>query len=123
MATHLFVYGTLMRREKRHRHLETATFVTEACTAPRYRLHDAGDYPALIDAAAGESIWGEVWLVGEATLRVLDDVEGVAEGLYARQRVVLLPPHEALVAEVYVYRDSVSGMPEIGASWREWRTR
>lgn len=122
MPTSLFVYGTLMRGEKRHRHLAGATFVAEARTVPRYRLHNAGDYPALIEDAGGVSIIGEVWLVEADGLRVLDDVEGVDEGLYARRRVRLLPPHDEVVAEAYVFLESVTGMPDIGASWRERRS-
>lgn len=122
MSHHVFVYGTLLRGEKRHWHLATGTFVTAARTIPRYRMHDAGDYPALIEVENGGSITGEVWLVGDDTLQSLDEVEGVDEGLYARRRVPLLPPHDDLTAEAYLYLDSIEGMPEIGASWRDRRS-
>jgi gamma-glutamylcyclotransferase (GGCT)/AIG2-like uncharacterized protein YtfP len=119
MATHLFVYGTLMRGESRHRHLEGETFVADVRSAPGYRLFDAGDYPALVEDSEGVSILGELWLVSDAALRELDDVEGVDEGLYSRRRVPLLPPHADVVAEGYVYLEPVAGMAEIGRSWRD----
>jgi len=119
MATHLFVYGTLMRGESRHRHLERETFVADVQSAAGYRLYVAGDYPALVENAEGGSVVGELWLVSDAALRDLDDVEGVEEGLYARRRVRLLPPHADVVAEGYVYLESVAGMAEIGRSWRD----
>lgn len=118
MATHLFVYGTLMRGESRHRHLEGETFVAEVRSAPGYRLYDAGDYPALVEDAGGVSIVGELWQVSDSCLRELDDVEGVDEGLYARRRVSLLPPHAEIAADVYVYLESVTGMSEISPGWR-----
>jgi len=119
MATHLFVYGTLMRGEKRHQHLAQAKFIADVRTARGYRLLDAGDYPALIESDDGVSILGELWIVSEATLRVLDEVEGVDEGLYSRRRVPLLPPHADLTAEAYIYLESVAGLPDISPSWRD----
>ena len=47
MATHLFVYGTLMRGECRERHLAGQEFVGAAQTAPGFRLYNVGEYPAL----------------------------------------------------------------------------
>lgn len=119
MPTYLFVYGTLMRGESRHRHLAGATFVGDARTQPEYRLFDVGDYPALVDSTAGRSIAGEVWLVNEETRRVLDDVEGVDEGLYARVPVRLQPPFDGIAVETYIFRRSVANLPEIETGWRE----
>lgn len=119
MPTHLFVYGTLMRGESRHRHLAEETFVDQARSAPGYRLFDLGDYPALVEDPDGLSIVGELWLVGDAALRELDDVEGVDEGLYARRPIPLLPPHDGIAAEGYVSLESVAGLPDISPSWRE----
>jgi gamma-glutamylaminecyclotransferase len=119
MPTHLFVYGTLMRGESRHRHLSGETFVANVRSAPGYRLYDAVDYPALVEDPDGPSIVGELWLVSDAALRQLDDVEGVDEGLYARRRIPLLPPQDDVIAEAYVYLEPVVGLPEISPSWRD----
>jgi gamma-glutamylcyclotransferase (GGCT)/AIG2-like uncharacterized protein YtfP len=35
----------------------------------------------------GGEVWGEVWAVPDRVLEVLDRYEGVAEGLFARERV------------------------------------
>jgi gamma-glutamylaminecyclotransferase len=119
MPAHLFVYGTLMRGENRHRHLERETFVADVQSAPGYRLYDAGDYPALVEDPDGTSVVGELWLVSDATLLALDEVEGVDEGLYARRRIPLLPPQTDIRAEGYVYLESVAGLPDISPSWRD----
>jgi len=119
MSTHLFVYGTLMRGESRHRYLACQTFVADACSCPDYRLYDAGDYPALVEQSGGTSIVGELWLVSDTALRALDDVEGIDEGLYARRRITLLPPHADVRAEAYVYLESIAGLTDISPAWRD----
>lgn len=119
MPTHLFVYGTLMRGESRHRHLAGQTFVAEAQTQPDYRLFNVGDFPALVSASPGRPIAGELWLVSDETLRELDDVEGTDEGLYARVPVHLPSPFDNVVAETYIYLQSVDGLPEINGNWRD----
>ncbi|MFO1091706.1 MAG: gamma-glutamylcyclotransferase family protein [Planctomycetaceae bacterium] len=121
MPTHLFVYGTLMTGESRHRYLAAATLIGAARTTPEYRLFDAGDYPALVADPVGQSIAGELWLVGDDTLRELDEVEGTDEGLYARVPVHLQPPFDKRAAETYIYLQSVAGLPEINGDWRERR--
>jgi len=118
MPTHLFVYGTLMRGESRHRHLDDQVYVGEAQTQSGYRMFNAGDFPALVIASPGREITGELWLVDADLLHVLDEVEGVAEGLYARRPVQLQPQFDKLAAETYIYLQSVTGLPEIDGNWR-----
>jgi adenine/guanine/hypoxanthine permease len=69
----LFVNGTLMRGDVLHGNLAGARFVTEARTAPRYRLFSIGDiHPGMIkaaDPADGVSIAGELY---ELTLEHLE---------------------------------------------------
>jgi len=120
MPTHLFVYGTLMRGESRHRHLAGSEFVADARTQPGYRLFHVDDYPALV-MDPDTSITGELWLVSDGTLRVLDEIEGVDEGLYARRTVRLQAPFESIAAETYVYLQSIDGLPEIHGDWRARR--
>jgi gamma-glutamylcyclotransferase (GGCT)/AIG2-like uncharacterized protein YtfP len=59
----LFVNGTLMRGDVLHRNLEGARFISEARTAPRYRLYSIGDvHPGMIDAeTGGVSVSGELY--------------------------------------------------------------
>jgi gamma-glutamylcyclotransferase (GGCT)/AIG2-like uncharacterized protein YtfP len=118
MPTHLFVYGTLMRGESRHQHLAGSKFIAAARTQPGFRMFDCGDYPALVTATPGEVITGELWLVSDDTLRALDEVEGIEDGLYARRPVRLQPPWESIAAETYVYLQGIDGLPEINGNWR-----
>lgn len=70
----LFVYGTLMRGECRHRHLGRFRFIAPAVASGT--LLDCGDYPALRLDGAG-TVRGELVELGDiADLRRLDQVEG-----------------------------------------------
>ena len=117
MPVNLFIYGTLMRGQPRHSALRLQTFVAEVRTAPDYRLFNTGTYPALVEAPDGRLIEGELWMVSDACLNALDRIEGVAEGLYERRTVALLPPHNGLNAEAYFYLHSTQDFPDCGTRW------
>ncbi len=114
---HLFVYGTLKRGQPRHHFLAAQTFVAVAVTRPLYRMFNVGDYPALVRHSSGRSIEGELWDVDDDCVPTLDRVEGSDAGLYLRQPVELLPPHESLVAVTYLYQQSVAGLADCGTRW------
>ena len=115
----LFIYGTLKRGDVRAYLLQGQTFLGEASTAPRYRLFNTGDYPALVEVEpldlGGRSIQGELWAIDEDCLDRLDEEEGVDEGLYER-RAVELSPHKERV-QSYFYLPSIAGMSDCGTAW------
>ena len=117
--TLLFVYGTLKRGDVRAPLLDGQQFIGEARTAPRFRLYNTGDYPALIEAQrtrlVGRSIVGELWAVDETCLARLDVEEGVEEGLYERTAIDLMG--EQTPADTYLYRHSVEGFTDCGECW------
>lgn len=119
----VFVYGTLMRGECRHEALAGQTFVGRATTQPHYRLYNCGSYPALVEVAAGSGnrIEGEVWRISAGCLARLDEIEGVAEGLYERGPVALeVSPVGNQVDEqvvAYFYRQDVSEFEDLGTGW------
>jgi gamma-glutamylaminecyclotransferase len=124
MRALIFVYGTLKRGCSNHRQLAGQIFVGEARTTPGYRLYRATAYPGIVratDASAG--IEGEVWSVDAARLRILDEFEGVAEGVYHRETITLEPPFADQQVEAYVYGRSISGRPELGSAWTEPETQ
>src|SRR5262249_55047590 len=73
-ASHIFLYGTLMRGEPAHQLLAGhATFVGQGHIAGT--LLDLGSYPGLV--AGRGRVRGEVWrLAGPEVLRTLDEYEG-----------------------------------------------
>ena len=75
--THLiFVYGTLKLGHCNNRLLEDSEFVCEALTSGKFRMHSVG-YPLLTEARGeGHRVRGEVFEVTDATLTVLDRLEG-----------------------------------------------
>jgi len=118
-STTLFIYGTLKRGDVRAPLLAGQRYLGEAATAPRYRLFNTGDYPALVEAKplglAGVSVAGELWEVDDACLDRLDIEEGVDEGLYARRAIELSTG--GAEAQTYVYLRPVAGMADCGDRW------
>ena len=116
----IFVYGTLKHGGLNHHFLAGQKFVGEAGTVPGFRLYDLGGYPGMVtqpDDTAG--VTGEVWKVGADALVQLDALEGLADGLYRRERVPLLPPFAERSVEAYLYPHDITGRREIGSVWRE----
>jgi gamma-glutamylcyclotransferase (GGCT)/AIG2-like uncharacterized protein YtfP len=61
---------------------------------------------------------GEVWLVNAATLARLDELEGISEGLYRRERVQLEAPFGDAEVDTYIYAGSTIGRPMVsGGKW------
>lgn len=80
----VFVYGTLKRGYENHHLLARSEFIGRAYTASPYRLLD-GDYPVLRDNGENRCpVSGEVYEVDLQTISALDELEGLAEGLYER---------------------------------------
>jgi gamma-glutamylcyclotransferase (GGCT)/AIG2-like uncharacterized protein YtfP len=111
----LFVYGTLKRGHRNHRHLAGQEYVGPACTVARYRLFDCGAYPGLVDApVGGMSIDGELWRVHVAALPDLDVFEDVPDTF--ERRVVALQDVAGPVFAYFYVRD-VSKLGDCGNSW------
>ena len=116
--TPVFVYGTLKRGGGNHRHLRGQKFLGPARTGPGVTLYALGEYPGMVsDPYDTAGVEGELWAVDDACLRRLDLLEGVAEGLYQRVRIALLPPHDRVPAETYLYARDIAGRAPIGSKW------
>lgn len=117
----VFVYGTLKRGGANHTYLAGQTFLGTGRTAPGFQLHDLGHYPGMIVAPDDrDGVAGEIWSVDPGCLARLDVLEGLAEGLYRRERVPLLPPFDSAQVEAYLYALGVTGRPAIrGGIWNE----
>lgn len=60
----IFICGSALRGQPDHKNLQSAQFIKQAATQPRYRLHAAGDgwHPAIYEVETGGiSIPGEVY--------------------------------------------------------------
>lgn len=106
----VFVYGTLKRGFENHRLMETATFVGKAHTLTPYRMLD-GEFPVMRDAGPDRMlVAGELYEVNARTLEALDELEGVAEGMYDRVEIKISvrsrssSQEEIVTALVYVGR-------------------
>jgi len=118
--TRIFVYGTLKRGGRNHHFMAGQQFVGEARTAPGYTLYSLGDYPGMVRSTdTSHDVIGEVWAVNTACLTQLDELEGVAEGLYERVSIMLAAPCAEQPVETYLYRRSLDGRTNIGPLWKE----
>jgi gamma-glutamylcyclotransferase (GGCT)/AIG2-like uncharacterized protein YtfP len=113
----VFLYGTLKRGGISHHFLAGQRFVAGASTEPAYRLYQLDGYPGMVAAPAGLSIEGEIWEVDAACLDRLDEWEGTSAGLYMRAAVRLLPPHDTMRIEAYLYLKSIAGRPDLGTKF------
>tara|TARA_R110002096_G_scaffold403766_3_gene601352 strand:+ start:60636 stop:61019 length:384 start_codon:yes stop_codon:yes gene_type:complete len=114
----LFVYGSLKRGFSNHFYLANAEWVGNAQTKPGYRMFDYGGYPAAIVDSGGYSIKGELWRVSDDCLTLIDELEGIDEGLYKRATASLEPPfadQEGVI--MYHYLLETRELPDVGGEW------
>jgi len=115
----VFVYGTLKRGGSNHAHLAGQSFLGEARTPPGFRLYALDGYPGMVRLPADrDGVTGELWSVSDECLARLDELEGLAEGLYRREPVTLLPPHADQAVATYIYARSITGRQDLGSTWR-----
>jgi gamma-glutamylaminecyclotransferase len=116
--TKVFVYGTLKRGGSNHRFLAGQQFLGEASTVPGYTLYSLGDYPGMARSNnAAHVVTGEVWSVVHACLARLDKLEGIDEGLYAREAIALAAPFCDQAIDTYIYLRSLEGHASLGSTW------
>ena len=116
--TRVFVYGTLKRGGDNHHYLAYQQFLGEARMPAGYTLYSLGDYPGMVrvpDVPAG--VTGELWAIDDACLKLLDQLEGVDEGLYERITVTLAAPADGEPVATYLYLGSVTGRNALGSTW------
>jgi len=112
----VFVYGTLLKSHRNNRLLEGQTFIGKCKTLPKYRLYDVGSFPCMVkDDENGLAVEGEVYSVDDETKKRLDWLEGVASGLYFRDKVELEGITDTV--EAYFWGRSPNGLRDIGAKW------
>jgi gamma-glutamylcyclotransferase (GGCT)/AIG2-like uncharacterized protein YtfP len=114
----LFAYGTL----KDPRQLSVAVGFPVRCEVVGDAkisgvLYDVGEYPALRPGESPDDLVPGVLLdVDDAALDALDTYEGVAEGLYIRERcAVRLDDGRRIEAWVYIYNRPTAGLRRITA--------
>ncbi|MDD3180269.1 MAG: gamma-glutamylcyclotransferase [Opitutaceae bacterium] len=118
--TRVFVYGTLKRGGGNHGFLARQRFVGEARTHPGYVLYSLGDYPGMVQEATDQvGVTGELWEIDDSVLQQLDELEGVAAGLFRRITLTLAPPHDGSTVTTYLYARNVAGQTRIGPNWHE----
>jgi gamma-glutamylaminecyclotransferase len=114
MTTRVFVYGSLMRGQGNHRHLERSSFVCAARTQPLYRMHSLGAFPGVV-ARGAQAIEGEVFDVDAATLDRLDSLEG--HPTFYRRTLITLDD-KSIVSMYLLQRTDLKRYPIVASgSW------
>jgi gamma-glutamylaminecyclotransferase len=113
----VFVYGTLKTGQRLHEHMAGSRLIADVATQPLYRLFRIGWFPGLIEHNDGLNIRGELWDVGPERLSVLDEVEEVDSGLFARRPIRLAAPFEQSAAEAYFFLGDISEAEDCGDCW------
>ncbi|MFA0520290.1 gamma-glutamylcyclotransferase, partial [Vibrio sp. 10N.222.55.E8] len=93
----VFVYGTLRKAQSNHHYLEQSEYLGTFNTPESYALFDLGAYPAMI--SGNKSIVGEVYLINDDVLALLDRLEEVPVE-YRREQIETIFG----VAWVYLYQ-------------------
>ncbi len=112
---YLFVYGTLTRGEKLHKHLRKipgARFVGPARIRGELYSIPGDEYPGAVqNGNAGGFVHGELYLLSrpDPALRLLDQLEGCDEGLFRRQRAEAFAAWGKRPAWVYFYARPLKG--------------
>ena len=75
MSTHVFVYGTLREGEANWRTLLSPAQGCSAKSEPHFTMRSHGRFP-VVEHSGITAITGEVFLVDDATLAMLDQLEG-----------------------------------------------
>jgi len=113
----VFVYGSLKRGFALHELLQGQLYLGNAVTEPLYRLFNLGSYPGLVEWPEGLAIRGEVYQVDLECLSHLDEVEGVAERLYVRRRILLQTEFESSDVQAWFWLNAVRGLNDCGEQW------
>lgn len=116
----IFVYGTLKRGFPNHQYLEKAQFLADAVSEPLYFMVNCGHYPGLRYVAGsqlGVGVQGEVFCVDAEILAVLDEVEGVSQSLYCRERIRLKGAMGARHVWAWFYLSDRFDQQVVGDCW------
>lgn len=110
----VFVYGTLMKGQRAAHMLEGSDFM--GCFQLKdYAMYNLGRYPGIIPCE-GALVLGELYLVSDEMLAVMDEYEGEGD-LYLRTKVKVWAEQECLAAEVYVYNRDITGCERMQGAW------
>ncbi len=96
----IFVYGTLCSGQNNHHLLQDSTRLGTGYSAENYAMYLLSGYPYVTSHAARYPIKGELFGVDDATLAVLDKMEGHPR-YYTRKEVVVIVDGTQYTAWMY----------------------
>lgn len=116
----VFVYGTLMQGKKNAGLLETSEYMGRA-SIDHYALYQVNpEYPGIVRESANGVI-GELYEVPEMVMPLLDKLEGVKEGLFARELVNIRCNSAWTSGFTYVWRGFVPKSQRIPIIHQPWK--
>lgn len=121
---YVFVYGTLRKNERNHYLLKGSTLIAgQACT--KGELFDTGaSYPAMKESTT-KMVYGELYLVSEEQLRVLDRLEGYdperQHNLFDRKKQFIFHDSGKKMAYLYIISGENEKMLTIQIKSGDWK--
>ena len=104
---YVFVYGTLMKNQRNHEYLNHSIYIGDG-VIDGYQMYDLGTYPGIVEGKG--TVFGEVYQITKETENRLDYLEDEGN-LYLKKLVVVrLNNNQTVIAMVYVYNQTVSGL-------------
>ncbi|MFG6114937.1 gamma-glutamylcyclotransferase [Halobacillus sp. MO56] len=123
MLYHLFVYGTLRKHQPNHFHLNHAELVSEQASTTGRLYEGPSYYPVLLEEDA--VVFGELYQVDEATLAIVDELEGFQEdgedNLYDRKIKEVETDLGNYQAYVYYLSPKRKEMAETEILYGDWK--
>lgn len=101
MKNIVFVYGTLRKNLGWNHLLKNSEFIGEGISQEKYSMY-ADSIPYVVESEKYVSITGEVYLVDDSTLKILDQLEG-HPNWYKRKEIPISINNSLMNCWIYFY--------------------
>ena len=106
----VIVYGTLKKGGRLHSYMRDSKFLMDVAVKG-FKMYDSkSGFPFIEEGDEDDHIWGEKYEIDEGTLRTLDIVEGIDEGLFKRVDLKELKGWSDSRDSVYIYVGTLPSM-------------
>ena len=116
MSNLIFVYGTLRSDESRNIILKDSEYIGIFKTAPKYTMINLGIFPGILNYGS-TPITGEIYIVTNFVLKILDQIEGHPD-FYKREQIDI--ENFDKISAYFLDKDKYASYPEIeSGDWLE----
>ena len=111
----VFVYGSLKRGFYNHSLLGhyNSDFVGSGKTKEKYKMFSLGNFPAIKPDSSGQCVIGEVFMVNEKCLKLLDDLEATPDFYKRNTATISFGPASEMDCFIYEYQRSIEQLEQV----------